>query len=40
MQFLRELRAERIQIRTPAGLAALAEHPSLWAGFALIGEPE
>jgi CHAT domain-containing protein len=40
LQFLRDLRADRIQIRTPAGLVALAEHPSLWAAFALIGEPD
>ena len=40
LQLLRDLRAGKVQIQTPAGLVTLPEHPVFWAGFALIGEPE
>jgi CHAT domain-containing protein len=40
LQLLRDLRAGLVQIGTPAGLVTLPEHPVLWAGFVLIGEPE
>jgi len=36
---LRELRAGRMAITTPAGTVSLPEHPVFWAGFALVGEP-
>jgi CHAT domain-containing protein len=39
LQLLRDLRAGRITIGTPAGRVALPEHPVFWAGFVLIGEP-
>jgi CHAT domain-containing protein len=40
LQLLRDLRAGKVQIQTAAGLVTLPEHAVLWAGFALIGEPE
>ena len=40
LQLLKELRAGRVQIKTPAGLVTLPEHPVFWAGFSLIGEPD
>jgi len=40
LRLLRDLRAGRVTISTPAGDVALAEHPVFWAGFALFGEPE
>lgn len=40
LQLLRDLRAGRVQLQTPAGLVTIPEHPILWAGFALIGEPD
>jgi CHAT domain-containing protein/Tfp pilus assembly protein PilF len=39
LHVLRELRAGRLQIVTPAGPVSLPEHPVFWAGFALVGEP-
>jgi CHAT domain-containing protein len=39
LRLLQELRAGRVRAATPAGLMALPEHPSLWAGFILIGRP-
>jgi CHAT domain-containing protein len=39
LRVLRELRAGRMQIVTPAGTVSLPEHPVFWAGFALVGEP-
>jgi CHAT domain-containing protein len=40
LQLLRALRSGKVQVHTAAGLVTLPEHPALWAGFALIGEPE
>lgn len=40
LRLLRELRAGRVTIDTPAGVVAIPEHPVFWAGFALFGEPE
>jgi CHAT domain-containing protein len=40
LQLLRDLRAGKVQLQTAAGLVTLPEHPALWAGFALIGEPK
>jgi len=40
LQVLKDLRAGRIRIETPAGLVTLPEHPVFWAGFSLIGEPD
>ena len=39
LELLRALRAGRIAVDTPAGRFALPEHPALWAGLVLIGEP-
>ena len=39
LHLLRELRAGRVKVRTPAGDLVLPEHPVLWAGFVLLGEP-
>jgi len=38
LQLLRDLRAGRITIATPAGRARLPEHPFFWAGFVLLGD--
>jgi CHAT domain-containing protein len=40
LRLLRDLRAGRVTIDTPAGVVAIPEHPVFWAGFALFGEPE
>jgi CHAT domain-containing protein len=40
LRLLRDLRAGRVHINTPAGEVAIPEHPVFWAGFALFGEPE
>jgi CHAT domain-containing protein len=40
LQLLRDLRAGKVQLKTPAGLVTLPEHPVFWAGFVLIGEPK
>jgi CHAT domain-containing protein/tetratricopeptide (TPR) repeat protein len=40
LRLLRDLRAGRVRINTPAGEVAIPEHPVFWAGFALFGEPE
>jgi CHAT domain-containing protein len=40
LQLLRDLRAGKVQLQTPAGLVTLPEHPVFWAGFVLIGEPK
>lgn len=40
LRLLRELRAGRLRISTPAGEVTLPEHPVFWAGFALFGEPD
>jgi len=40
LRLLRDLRAGRVTINTPAGLVSIPEHPVFWAGFALFGEPE
>lgn len=37
---LRDLRAGRVEVLTPAGAVRIPEHPVFWAGFALIGEPD
>jgi len=37
LKLLRELRAGRVQVTTPAGPAVLSEHPHLWAGFVSQG---
>jgi CHAT domain-containing protein len=39
LRLLRDLRAGRITVATPAGRARLPEHPFFWAGFVLLGEP-
>jgi CHAT domain-containing protein len=39
LALLRALRTGRIAVDTPAGRFALPEHPALWAGLVLIGEP-
>jgi CHAT domain-containing protein len=36
---VRALRAGRVRVDTPAGSIRLPEHPVLWAGFVLVGEP-
>ena len=40
LRLLRDLRAGRVTINTPAGVVAIPEDPVFWAGFALFGEPE
>jgi CHAT domain-containing protein len=40
LRLLRDLRAGRVTINTPAGIVSIPEHPVFWAGFALFGEPE
>jgi CHAT domain-containing protein/tetratricopeptide (TPR) repeat protein len=39
LQLLADLRAGRVTITTPAGVFRLPEHPALWAGLILVGEP-
>ena len=39
LKFLNELRKGTLKVDTAAGLVSLPEHPALWAGFMLIGEP-
>jgi CHAT domain-containing protein len=39
LRLLAKLRAGGVQISTPAGPVVLREHPALWAGFVLLGEP-
>ena len=39
LAMIRELRAGRIAVETPAGRFVLPEHPALWAGLILVGEP-
>jgi CHAT domain-containing protein len=39
LRLIADLRAGRIRVDTPAGRFTLPEHPSLWAGLALYGEP-
>jgi CHAT domain-containing protein/Tfp pilus assembly protein PilF len=40
LKFLKELRGGTLKIDTAAGAVVLPEHPALWAGFTLIGEPQ
>lgn len=40
LRLLRDLRAGRVRISTPAGAVSLPEHPVFWAGFALFGEAD
>ena len=40
LEFLRNLRLGLVKVETVAGLVSLPEHPALWAGFTLIGEPD
>jgi CHAT domain-containing protein len=40
LSLLKELRAGRVRIDTPAGQVSLPESPVFWAGFALLGEPD
>ena len=40
LEFLKNLRQGLIRVETVAGLVSLPEHPALWAGFTLIGEPD
>lgn len=39
LSMLRALRAGQMQVPTAAGPVTLPEHPVLWAGFVLVGEP-
>jgi CHAT domain-containing protein/tetratricopeptide (TPR) repeat protein len=39
LHVIRELRAGRMAVDTPAGRFVIPEHPSLWAGLVLVGEP-
>jgi CHAT domain-containing protein len=39
LQMLGDLRKGRIQVKSPAGILVLPEHPALWAGFILLGQP-
>jgi CHAT domain-containing protein len=37
LKLLEDLRAGRVEVKTPAGSMTLPEHPGLWAGFVLQG---
>jgi CHAT domain-containing protein len=39
LAMLRDLRAGRVRVDTPAGPVTLPESPALWAPFVLLGEP-
>jgi CHAT domain-containing protein/tetratricopeptide (TPR) repeat protein len=39
LAFIRDLRAGRVRIDTRLGPLTIPEHPSLWAGLVLVGEP-
>jgi CHAT domain-containing protein len=39
IQLLRALRAGLVAVDTPAGRLALPEHPAIWAGLVLLGQP-
>jgi CHAT domain-containing protein len=39
LHLLRELRAGRVRVKTPVGEVVVPEHPALWAGFVVLGEP-
>lgn len=39
LAMIRDLRAGRVAVDTPAGRFVLPEHPALWAGLILVGEP-
>jgi CHAT domain-containing protein len=39
LSFLRKLRSGTLMVETAAGPMVLPQHPALWAGFMLIGEP-
>jgi CHAT domain-containing protein len=39
LSMLRALRAGEVKVPTAAGAVTLPEHPALWAGFVLVGEP-
>jgi CHAT domain-containing protein/tetratricopeptide (TPR) repeat protein len=39
LHVIRELRAGRMAVDTPAGRFVIPEHPSLWAGLVLVGDP-
>ena len=40
LAMIRDLRAGRVTLSTPAGDVALVEDPALWAGFVLLGSPD
>jgi CHAT domain-containing protein/tetratricopeptide (TPR) repeat protein len=40
LAFLKSLRAGNVRVESVAGPVVLPEHPALWAGFMLIGEPD
>jgi CHAT domain-containing protein/tetratricopeptide (TPR) repeat protein len=39
LEMIRELRAGRVSVDTPAGRFLVPEHPAMWAGLVLVGEP-
>jgi len=39
LALLRQLRAARVTVQTPAGPFVVPEHPSLWAGLIVLGAP-
>jgi CHAT domain-containing protein len=39
LAMIRDLRAGRVTVATPAGEVPLVEDPALWAGFVLLGNP-
>ncbi|MDH4064210.1 MAG: CHAT domain-containing protein, partial [Acidobacteriota bacterium] len=39
LSMIRNLRAGRVSVDTPAGRFVLPEHPSIWAALILVGEP-
>lgn len=40
LALIRDLRAGRVTVNTPAGEVSIPEDPAFWAGFVLLGEPE
>lgn len=39
LRLLRDLRAGRVKVKTPAGEFSVPENPAFWASFILLGEP-
>lgn len=40
LRLIRDLRAGKVRVSTPAGEVVLSENPAFWAGFVVVGEPD